>query len=90
MTTKQDRAIRNHPLFGLTEYSYGITIDDKDGILQWGQTGFAPGFVSMNFYFPHEKMSVIILENVAYDISDLKKTFYYHTQILNIVRSHIK
>lgn len=86
MTTKHDRAVRNHPVFGLTEYGYGITVDDREGIVQWGQTGFASGFVSMNFYFPKSKTSVIVLENVNYDLSDLKKTFYYHSEILNVVR----
>jgi Beta-lactamase class C and other penicillin binding proteins len=89
MTTKQDKAIRNHPMFGLTEYGYGITVDDKDGIIQWGQTGFAPGFVSMNFYFPQTKTSVIVLENVNYDTYDMKKTFYYHMQILDLVRNEM-
>ena len=89
MITKQDKAIRNHPIFGITEYGYGITVDSKDGIIQWGQTGYAPGFASMNFYFPQNKTSVIILENVNYDISDLKKTFYYHTKILDQVRNEI-
>lgn len=89
MTTKQDKAIRDHPIFGLTEYGYGITVDDKDGIIQWGQTGFAPGFVSMNFYFPQTKTNVIVLENVNYDIYDIKKTFYYHAQILDLVRNEM-
>lgn len=89
MATKQDKAIRNHPLFGITEYGYGITIDDKDGIMQWGQTGYTPGFVSMNYYFPQNKTSVIVLENVNYDLSDLKKIFYYHVQILNLVRDEV-
>lgn len=86
MTTKQKNAIRQHPVFGVTEYGYGITIDTKDNILKLGQTGFAPGFVSMDFYFPQTKTSVVVLENVAYDSDDLKKTFLYHVQILNIVR----
>ncbi len=87
LTSKQKGAVRNHPVFGITEYGYGITIDTKDSIVQWGQTGFAPGFVSMNYYFPESKTSVIVLENIAYDTDNLKKTFYYHTAILDIVRS---
>jgi D-alanyl-D-alanine carboxypeptidase len=90
LTTKQKGAVRNHPLFGITEYGYGITIDTKENILQLGQTGFAPGFVSMNFYFPKTKTSVIILENIAFDTDDLKKTFYYHTEILKIIRQEQK
>ena len=90
MTTKQKNAVRQHPIFGLTEYGYGITIDTKDNLLQLGQTGFAPGFVSMDFYFPKTKTSVIALENIAYDADDLKKTFFYHTEIFKIVRQEQK
>jgi len=90
LKTKQKGAVRNHPLFGITEYGYGITIDTKENILQYGQTGFAPGFISMNFYFPKTKTSVIVLENVAYETDDLKKTFYYPTEILKIIRNEIK
>ncbi len=90
LKTKQKGAVRNHPIFGITEYGYGITIDTKENILQYGQTGFAPGFVSMNFYFPKTKSSIIVLENVAYQTDDLRKTFYYHTEILKIIRNDIK
>lgn len=90
VVTKQNGAVRDHPIFGITEYGYGITVDTKENILQFGQTGFAPGFISMNFYFPKTKTSVIVLENVAYDTDDLKKTFYYHTEILKIIRNEIK
>lgn len=90
LLTKQQGAVRNHPLFGITEYGYGITIDTKENILQYGQTGYAPGFISMNFYFPKTKTSAIVLANVAYEVEDLKKIFYYPTEILKIVRNEIK
>jgi D-alanyl-D-alanine carboxypeptidase len=86
MVTKQQNAVRDHPLFGKTEYGYGITVDTKDNILQYGQTGFAPGFVSMDFYFPESKTSVVVLENIDWDI----ETFKYHIQILKIVRDFEK
>lgn len=88
--TKQNGAVRDHPIFGVTEYGYGITVDTKENVLQLGQTGFAPGFISMNFYFPKTKTSVIVLENIAYETDNLKKTFYYHTEILKIIRNEIK
>lgn len=88
MITKQQGAVRNHPVFGITEYGYGITVDTKDGILQLGQTGYADGFVSMDFYFPESQMSVIVLENVVYDEYDTKKSFFHHTQILDIARKN--
>jgi len=90
LKTKQKGAVRNHPIFGIIEYGYGITIDSKEDIKQYGQTGFAPGFVSMNFFFPETKTSVIVLENIAYDTHDFKRTFGIHTAILKIVRDDIK
>ena len=90
MTSKQKKAVRQHPIFGQTEYGYGITINTKGDLLQLGQTGFAPGFVSMNFYFPKSKTSVIVLANIAYDTDDIKKTFIYHTEILKIIRQEQK
>ncbi|CAN1554768.1 AmpC Beta-lactamase class C and other penicillin binding proteins [Flavobacteriaceae bacterium] len=89
MTTQQEGAIRQHPLTGITYYGYGCTVTTKDNLIQLGQTGFAPGFASMNFYFPATKTTVVILENTTYDLTDLKKTFFYHSEILKIVRSEI-
>jgi CubicO group peptidase (beta-lactamase class C family) len=88
--TKQEGAVRNHPIFGITEYGYGITVNTNENIIQYGQTGYAPGFISMNFYFPNTKTSLIVLENIAYDTDDLKKTFFYHTEILKFLRTKIK
>ncbi|MBE9462288.1 serine hydrolase domain-containing protein [Dyadobacter subterraneus] len=89
MIAKKPEAKRNHPIFGNVEYGYGITHDTKDGILQLGQTGFAPGFISMDFYFPDTKTSVIAFDNVVWDDNDLQKAFLYHTKILEIVRENI-
>jgi D-alanyl-D-alanine carboxypeptidase len=86
MITKQRNAVRDHPIFGETSYGLGLTVDDLHGLLQLGQTGFTPGFVSMDFYYPETKTSLIILENIAYHTTNLKQTFSYHTAILKIVR----
>jgi D-alanyl-D-alanine carboxypeptidase len=90
MQTKQPVATRQHPLFGETNYGYGITIDTKENILQLGQTGFTPGFISMSFYFPKTQTSLVILDNFVWNPDDLKKTFYYHTEILKIVRENLE
>jgi CubicO group peptidase (beta-lactamase class C family) len=87
MITEQPNAIRNHPMFGETAYGYGVTVDTKSDILQLGLTGYSPGFCSMNFYFPDTDVSVIVLQNTAYNLDDFKKTFGYHLAILNTVRS---
>lgn len=87
MQTKYHEAVRNHPLFGQTHYGYGITITNKNEILQLGQTGFAPGFVSMNYYYPETKTSLILLSNTVYGEGDLKKAFEYHIKVLELFRN---
>jgi D-alanyl-D-alanine carboxypeptidase len=87
LTAKKTGAVRDHPLFGITDYGYGITVDTKENILQYGQTGLSPGFVSMNFYFPDTKLSVIATMNIQYSPDDLVETFDYLVKILNLVRS---
>ncbi|MES2728095.1 MAG: serine hydrolase domain-containing protein [Bacteroidota bacterium] len=89
MITKQKNAIRQHPLFGKTEYGYGITVSNENNIIQLGQTGFAPGFNSMNFYYPQTKTTIIVLKNIVNDNGDLRKVFHYHTGILNIVKEDL-
>lgn len=90
MITAQKNAVRNHPLFGNIPYGYGITVTDQQGLIQLGQTGFAPGFISMNFYFPATQTSLIVLGNIAYDTENLKKTFHLHTSILQLFKEDIK
>jgi CubicO group peptidase (beta-lactamase class C family) len=84
MQTPQPGAVRNHPLFGETFYGYGITVAGENEQLQFGQTGFAPGFVSMNYHFPQTKTSLIMLSNVVYGGDDLKKAFEYHLKVLEL------
>ncbi len=90
LTTTKPNATRQHPLFGKTEYSYGITIDSTNQVVRLGNTGFAPGFASMNFYFPAVRTSVIVLSNTdccSYK-EDLATVFAYHTAILEVVRQY--
>lgn len=86
MTTRQENATRDHPIFGLTHYGYGITISEDGGIVQLGQTGFTPGFVSMSYYYPATKTSMVVLSNIDRDTEDFKNTFYYHIQMLKFIR----
>jgi CubicO group peptidase (beta-lactamase class C family) len=82
MITKKEHAVRQHTVFGTLDYGYGITLGNKEQI---GTTGIVPGFISMNFYFPADKMSVIVLENIAWSATDIKEMFYYHQQVLRLI-----
>ncbi|MBB5635426.1 CubicO group peptidase (beta-lactamase class C family) [Pedobacter cryoconitis] len=79
-------ATRQHAFLGKTDYGYGPTITTTDRLLQIGQTGYIPGFVSMDYYFPKTKTSIIMLENTAWSLDDLSKTFSYHLQALKFLK----
>lgn len=87
MITPKENAFREHLTFGTIDYGYGITIPRQTDMPVLAVTGVAPGFISMNVYFPATKTSLVVLENIARNMTDLKKSFYYHEQILNIVKA---
>lgn len=86
----QKHATRAHPIWGELNYGYGITFKPTEKGKRMGALGFAPGFVSSNFYFPKSKTSVVILENIAQNLPNFRETFSYHTRILDLVKAELK
>ena len=79
-------ATRQHPIFDEVEYGYGLLFNKGESKIKIGAFGYASGFVSSNYYFPETKTSVIILSNIARDLDDFKKSFYYQTTITDLVK----
>jgi CubicO group peptidase (beta-lactamase class C family) len=79
-------ATRIHPIFDAVEYGYGLLFKDKEENIQIGALGYAPGFVSACYFYPQTNMNVIVLENIAYDLDDFKKTFKVHTEIMELIK----
>lgn len=79
-------ATREHPIFGEIEYGYGLTFKNGESDIQIGASGYPPGFVSSNFFFPETGINVVILQNVVYGLPDFKSVFYHHLKILEIIR----
>ena len=67
-------------------YGYGLRINDKDGIMEIGHTGFHPseGFTAVNLYYPKTKTSVIVMENQANENFDI--AYYFEQGIRKIVK----
>ena len=67
-------------------YGYGLRINDKDGLMEIGHTGFHPseGFTAVNFYYPKTKTSVIVIENQANENFDI--AYYFEQQIRRIIK----
>lgn len=76
-----------HPVFGDKElgYGYGIRVNDMHRPVELGHTGIVPsqGFTSLNLYYPDTKTSVIVLENQAFDNSEI--SYYFEKAIRQIV-----
>lgn len=80
-------ATRNHPIFNTVEYGYGLLYKNDEQNIQIGALGYAPGFVSASYYYPKNNMSLIVLENIAKDLNDFKKTFKVHTEIMKLIKN---
>lgn len=79
-------ATRVHPVFGDTEYGYGLLFEKGQNAIQIGALGYAPGFVSCCYYFPQSHYNLVVLENVAQDIPDFKKCFRTQVKLLELLK----
>lgn len=82
----QKHAEREHPVFGIVSYGYGVFFKEGEETLQIGALGYAPGFVSTCFYYPKNDMSLVVLENQAEDLFDFQQTFQLHTTLMGLVK----
>ncbi|MCZ4244166.1 serine hydrolase domain-containing protein [Pedobacter punctiformis] len=66
-------------------YGYGLRINDKEGIMEIGHTGFHPseGFIAVNLYYPKTQTSVIVMENVGNENFDI--AYYFEQEIRKII-----
>ncbi|WP_341228190.1 serine hydrolase domain-containing protein [uncultured Arcticibacterium sp.] len=79
-------ATREHPIFGKVEYGYGLLFKDGQANVEVGAFGYAPAFVSACYYYPEIKTSIVVLENVARNLEDFKKTFAVHSEIMALAK----
>ncbi|MCP9766549.1 class A beta-lactamase-related serine hydrolase [Lacihabitans sp. LS3-19] len=79
--------LSQHNVFGekAIGYGYGIRINDKAEIKEYGHTGIVPeqGFTSVNLYYPKTKTSIIVLENQTFD--DFSISYYFEAEVRRIV-----
>lgn len=80
-------ATRNHPIFETVEYGYGLLFKDGEANVQIGALGYAPGFASALYYYPKTNLNLVVLENVAKNLDDFKKTFVVHTEVMETVKN---
>lgn len=77
---------RNHPIFETIEYGYGLLFKKGENNLEIGALGYAPGFVSAAYYYPKSNLNLVVLENTARSLDDLKKTFEVHLKLMKQIK----
>lgn len=66
--------------------SFALRINNSENILEIGHTGYVPGYLSMNFYYPDSKINIIVLENLDWKDENIKKTFYFELKIRELLK----
>lgn len=85
---KTPHAKRDHPFFGEVECGYGILFKEGEQDVQIGATGYASGYASACFFHAKSGYNLIMLENTAYHVEDLAKTFSAHLELMELVRKY--
>jgi D-alanyl-D-alanine carboxypeptidase len=77
---------RPHPIFGDVDYGYGLQFTRLDSIHEISHGGYAPGFVTVNFYYPKTGTSLIVMENLDWQDPAFKESYHFEMEIRRIVR----
>lgn len=76
-----------HPVFNSRPigYGYGLRINDKADLKEFGHTGFHPsqGFTAINLYYPESRVGIVVLENQAYENFDI--AYHFEKEIRRVV-----
>ncbi|WP_371195460.1 hypothetical protein [Glaciecola sp. SC05] len=54
--------------------------------IEIGALGYAPGFVSALYYYPTDKLHLVVLENVARRQSTFSETFKVHLDFMQALK----
>jgi CubicO group peptidase (beta-lactamase class C family) len=79
---------RVHAIWGTIGYSYGMQVEQNEGITELGHSGYFECYNGINYYCPATKTSLIVLANTD-RFTDLKYTFDFAVKIRNIVRKQL-
>lgn len=82
-------ARQQHVLFGEVGYGYGVRISDEGGVLEIGHTGYVPGYVTLNLYYPESGLSLVVLENLDWKAERIAATFQPQLVLRELVRQRL-
>jgi D-alanyl-D-alanine carboxypeptidase len=75
--------------WGNLGYACGVQVDNLEGIQEISHSGYVPGYIAVNIYYPQKHLSIIVLENTGWLADDMDYTFYMEDQIRKLLRAQI-
>lgn len=75
--------------WGAQGYGFGLQISQSDGLTEYSHSGFVDGYISTTLYYPQFALGLVLLEPLSLDSTDINRTFYYHDQVRQVLRSQL-
>lgn len=81
-TTRQHR-------WGEIGYGFGLQISQQAGVIEYSHSGYIPGYISLMLYYPQPQLTVVILENTSWDLSNIDRVFGLQDKIRQTVTEQL-
>ncbi len=78
--------IRRTNRWGDIGYGFGLQITTNGGRLEYSHGGYVAGFQSTLLYYPETRRTVVILENVSWNLDDTTRAFAPHDAVRDLVK----
>lgn len=75
--------------WGALGYGHGLQISAFDGLTEFSHSGYVEGYISTLLYYPAHRVSVVVLENTAWDDSRPERGFGPHDRVRELVRDYL-
>ncbi|ABC30370.1 Beta-lactamase class C and other penicillin binding protein [Hahella chejuensis KCTC 2396] len=76
-------ATRSHR-WGELGYGFGVQVSQQ-APSEFSHSGYAPGYISTLAYYPERKITLVVLENVAWSLSDIRRVFHHHDRVRRLL-----
>jgi len=80
---------RDHPRYGNIDYGYGIQRYEYNGLIELSHSGYIDGYIATLLYYPIQKISLVILENISLNSANPGRAFGIQDQVRKIIRNQI-
>lgn len=67
--------------WGEIGYGFGLQVTTNGGRLEFSHGGYVPGFQSLLLYYPENRRTVVILENVSWNLDDQARAYGPHDAV---------